>query len=148
MLLTNATLFTSTVYHYIIVGGGTAGLTVASRLSENPAIKVGVIEAGLWQNEDPRVYTPGLFGAAVGSELDWGFQTAPSEILNGRILGWARGKMLGGSSGLNFMLWGRAGKREYDNWEKLGNPGWNWGEILYVLLSAFFCSYPLVGELI
>ena len=139
MLLTNATLFVATAYDYLVVGGGTAGLTVATRLSENPSIRVGVIEAGLWRNEDPRVYIPGLFGQALGSELDWGFMAAPSEVLDGRKLNWARGKMLGGSSGLNYMVWGRGGKHEYDNWEKLGNPGWNWNEVLYVVLSPSGC---------
>lgn len=132
MLISNATLFASTAYHYLIAGGGTAGLTLAARLSEDPSIRVGVLEAGLWRNGDPRVFTPGLFGKALGSEIDWNFQTTPQPELNGAVVPWNRGKMLGGSSGLNFMIFGRAGKSEYDNWGEMGNKGWNWKSILYV----------------
>ena len=92
MLITNATLFASTVYNYIVVGGGTAGLTVAARLSERPNITVGVIEAGEWQNEDPRVYIPGYFGVGVGSNLDWNFLTTPSEHLDNRRIQWLGGR--------------------------------------------------------
>lgn len=131
MLLTNATLFASTPYHYLIIGGGTAGLTLAARLSSNPLITIGVLEAGLSQTDDPRVFTPGLLGTAAGSaELDWGFLAAPAAELDGRRVPWTRGRMLGGSSGLNYMLWGRAGREEYDGWEKLGNRGWGWAEML------------------
>src|SRR5437588_12597060 len=104
MLVSNATLFASAAYHYLIAGGGTAGLTLAARLSEDPSIRVGVLEAGLWRNDDPRVFIPGMFGIAVGSEIDWKFKTTPQVELDGAVVDWARGKMLGGSSGLNFMI--------------------------------------------
>ena len=125
MLVSNATFFASAAYHYLIAGGGTAGLTLAARLSEDPSIRVGVLEAGQWRNEDPLVLIPGLASVALGSDMDWGFKTAPQEGLDGGVINWSMGKMLGGSSGLGFMVWGRASKSEYNNWEEMGNEGWN-----------------------
>ncbi|EIW60104.1 alcohol oxidase [Trametes versicolor FP-101664 SS1] len=118
-------------YDYVIVGGGTAGLVVAARLSEDPTITVAVVEAGVHHVNEPLVDTPQFFGRAIGNPaFDWNFQTVPQPALNNASVHQARGKMLGGSSGLNFMAWNRASAKEYDAWEELGATGWNWKFLL------------------
>ena len=106
-------------FTHLVVGGGTAGLVVATRLSENPNICVGVLEAG-----------PPAFGESLGSKYDWQFETTPQQGLNGKQLPWPRGKVLGGTSALNFMTWNRACKEDYDAWEELGADGWGWEGML------------------
>ena len=114
-LTTRLSSFSAT-YDYIVVGGGTAGLTLASRLSENPDIQVAVVEAGGYYEFDSgnQSVVPGY--AAYGTDtdpaaanatplIDWGFVTAPIEGLNGRAFHYARGKTLGGSSARNYMVY-------------------------------------------
>ncbi|EAQ88639.1 hypothetical protein CHGG_05258 [Chaetomium globosum CBS 148.51] len=122
--------FAKRKFDFIIVGGGTAGLAVAARLSEHPGFTVGVLEAGSPAVGDNAVEFPGLAGRALGTPLDWGFETVPQKFLGGRRLPWARGKVLGGSSALNYMTWNRAARQDYDDWRDLGNPGWGWDNLL------------------
>ena len=129
-------------FTHIVVGGGTAGLVVANRLSDDPEIKVGVLEAGSSAIDDARIKVPGRFGEALGSELDWQFETTQQPGLGGRSLPYPRGKVLGGSSALNFMTWNRGCKEDYDAWERLGNEGWGWNGILYVS-SGHGCLFKL-----
>ncbi|KAI0362375.1 alcohol oxidase [Trametes cingulata] len=118
-------------YDYVIIGGGTAGLVVAARLSEDPDTTVAVIEAGMHHVNEPLVDTPGFYGRALGNPaFDWDFRSVPQAGLNNATVSQARGKMLGGSSGLNFMAWNRASAKEYDAWEQLGATGWNWESLL------------------
>lgn len=124
--LSTAEEFVSTPFDFLVVGGGTAGLVVATRLSENPNVTVGVIEAGPPSLSDQRVANPAQMGSTINSELDWGFRTTPQAGFEGRSLPWPRGRMLGGTSGMNFMVWNRAAREDFDGWEKLGNPGWGW----------------------
>ncbi|QRV77531.1 GMC oxidoreductase [Ceratobasidium sp. AG-Ba] len=120
------TEFCASEFDYLVVGGGTAGLVVAARLSEDPAVRVGVLEAGQYVPDDPTINVPGYFGRSIGNpNLDWGFLTVPQKDANGRLLYHPRGKVLGGSSALNFMTLGRGSEAEYDAIEALGNPGWN-----------------------
>ncbi|KAL9003022.1 MAG: hypothetical protein Q9188_004086, partial [Gyalolechia gomerana] len=114
----------------MVIGGGTAGLVIASRLSEDPTITVGVLEAGPAAFEEPRINVPGRLGETLFTEYDWQFETIPQPGLGGRKLPWNRGKVLGGSSALNFMMWSRGNKGDYDAWEKLGNKGWGWDGML------------------
>jgi choline dehydrogenase-like flavoprotein len=123
--------FCSQDFDYLIIGGGTAGLVVATRLSENPDIKVGVLEAGPAAFDEPLINIPGRFGESLGTKYDWNFETAPQAGIGGRKLPWARGKVLGGSSALNFMTWNRGCREDYDAWEALGNEGWGWDGLLW-----------------
>ncbi|KAI0140378.1 putative choline dehydrogenase [Pestalotiopsis sp. NC0098] len=127
---TSPTDFCARKYDYIVVGGGTAGLVVAARLSENPALTVGVLEAGPAALGLESIDIPGLYGQALGTDYDWKFQTTPQVGLGGRTLDWPRGKVLGGTSALNFMTWNRACREDYDAWRDLGNEGWGWDDLL------------------
>ncbi|KAK5124436.1 hypothetical protein LTR85_001653 [Meristemomyces frigidus] len=114
-------------FDYVVVGGGTAGLCVAARLTENPDVKVGVIEAGADRMDDPNVSTPGLYPTLIGREkYDWCFQTVPQEGAGGKRMSQPRGKVLGGSSAINYLMYVRGSKKDYDGWESLGNKGWGW----------------------
>lgn len=132
-------------FDYVIVGGGTAGLAVAARLSEDPHVQVGVIEAGpsALNGEDAGAITiPGRYGEAIGSKYDWQFETIPQKGLINRSIPWPRGRVLGGTSALNFMAWNRGHYRDYDSWASLGNNGWDFEHLLY----AMSYNHPWVGE--
>ena len=122
--------FLSQKFTHIIIGGGTAGLVLARRLTDHPELRVGILEAGPTAYDDPRINVPGRFGETLGSELDWQFATTEQSGLGGRSLPFPRGKVLGGTSALNFMAWTRGCKEDYDAWRDLGNEGWGWDEIL------------------
>lgn len=122
--------FLSRKYTHLILGGGTAGLVVAARLSENPALTVGVLEAGCAAFDDPSINVPGRFGETLGSDYDWQFETTEQPGLGGRTLPFNRGKVLGGSSALNFMTWNRGCREDYDAWEALGNRDWGFNSLL------------------
>ena len=92
-------------YDYVIVGGGTAGLCVAARLTENPDVKVGVLEAGADRMDDPQVYTPSLYPTLIGREkYDWCFQSVEQPDAAAKSYSMPRGKLLGGSSGINYLM--------------------------------------------
>ncbi|KAI5918078.1 putative GMC oxidoreductase [Camillea tinctor] len=113
-------------YDFIIVGGGTAGLVLANRLSEDPTQSILVLEAGSNHSKNIRVKAPGLFRTLVGSELEWGLKTEPQERLNGRRINLAQGKMLGGTSAMSAGLFAPPTKAMIDTWATLGNEGWDW----------------------
>jgi choline dehydrogenase-like flavoprotein len=135
--LNEAESFLSHTFTHIVVGGGTAGLVIAARLSENPALTVGIIEAGPVALDEPTINVPGRLGETLFTKYDWQFETTPQPGFNGRKLPWNRGKVLGGSSALNFMMWTRGSREDYDAWEELGNKGWGWEGILLVKISLY-----------
>jgi choline dehydrogenase-like flavoprotein len=128
--LTTTADFLARRFDYLVVGGGTAGLVVAARLSEDPGLTVGVLEAGPVALGIETIDIPGLYGDALGTKYDWQFETVPQPGLEGRSLPWPRGKVLGGTSALNFMTWNRASRQDYDAWRDLGNEGWGWDDLL------------------
>lgn len=129
----SADTFCKKIFDYLVIGGGTAGLVVATRLSENTAINVGVLEAGPAAFDEPLINIPGRLGESLGTKYDWQFETTPQPGINDRKLPWPRGKVLGGTSALNFMTWNRGCRGDYDAWESLGNEGWGWDSLLFVL---------------
>lgn len=118
---------------YIIVGGGTSGLTLAARLTEDSNIKVLVIEAGGYYTSVPEIDVPGLLGRTVGNpKYDWSFVSVPQKRANDRVVRQPRGKGLGGSSLINYLGMFRPSKAECDALEEVfGNKGWNWDSLQY-----------------
>ena len=118
-------------YDYVIIGGGSAGCTLAARLSEDPAASVCLIEAG-GTNKEMLVRMPAGVGNLIKEKgkHNWGFWTEPEPHLNNRRLWWPRGRGLGGSSAINGMIYTRGHPRDYDEWRQMGLPGWSWNEVL------------------
>src|ERR1700732_1339169 len=117
-------------FDFVVVGGGSGGCAVASRLSEDPATSVALLEAG--GNDDNWVVTtPGaLILMVAGKVNNWAFDTVPQAGLNGRIGYQPRGKGLGGSSAINAMVYMRGHRSDYDRWASLGNAGWSYADVL------------------
>ncbi|KAK7874213.1 hypothetical protein R5R35_006256 [Gryllus longicercus] len=121
-------------YDFVVVGGGSAGAVIASRLSERKDWTVLLLEAGGDENEVSDV--PALAAYMQLSNLDWKYQTMPSRNrayclgMNGDRCNWPRGKVLGGSSVLNAMIYVRGNRKDYDHWAALGNEGWSYDEVL------------------
>ncbi|KAG0252985.1 hypothetical protein BG011_006614 [Mortierella polycephala] len=116
-------------YDYIVLGGGSAGSVVASRLAEDPDVKVLVLEAG-YTDEIIASKMPAVYLLTVDSETDWNFRTVPQTHAAGRSMRQPRGKMLGGSSAMNAMMYHRGPASDFDEWEAFGNPGWSYEECL------------------
>lgn len=114
---------------YVVVGAGSAGCVVANRLSADPGIRVTLLEAG-GRDTSPWIHIPvGYFRTMHNPEFDWCYKTEPDPGLDGRALHWPRGKVLGGSSSLNGLLYVRGQRQDYDRWSQMGNRGWSWSEI-------------------
>ena len=117
-------------FDYVVVGGGSAGCVVASRLSEDPSTSVCLLEAG-GEGRNLTIRIPLGFGLALPLGLhSWGYETVPQPGLNGRRGYQPRGKALGGSSTINAMIYARGPRSDYDRWAELGNPGWGYDELL------------------
>jgi choline dehydrogenase-like flavoprotein len=95
-----------------------------------------LIEAGPAAPEELKINVPGMFGSTLGGQYDWNFTTTPQPALNSRQVNLTRGKVLGGSSALNYLVWNRASAPEYDVWETVGNPGWDWDSMLLMMAKS------------
>jgi choline dehydrogenase len=117
------------VFDYIIIGAGSAGCVLANRLSEDPSLQVLLLEAG---NRDKKleIHIPAGYAKLHRSEVDWGFETEPQTNLNNRRIYLPRGKTLGGCSSTNAMAYIRGNKEDYNDWAKLGAPGWDYNSVL------------------
>ena len=117
-------------YDYIIVGAGTAGCLLANRLSADPSARVLLLEAGGKDNYHWIHIPVGYLYLMGNPRADWGFKTAAEPGLNGRSLNYPRGRVLGGCSSINGMIYMRGQARDYDLWRQMGNPGWAWDDVL------------------
>lgn len=119
-------------FDYIIVGAGSAGCLLANRLSANPAHRVLLLEAGGRDNWR-WIHIPVGYLYCIGNpRTDWCYRTQPDPGINGRSLGYPRGRVLGGSSAINGMIYMRGQAADYDGWAALGNTGWGWDDVLPV----------------
>ena len=121
---------TTSTFDYIIVGAGTAGCVLANRLSADPRFSVLLVEAG-GMDDYAWIHIPvGYLYCIDNPRTDWRYRTEAEAGLNGRSLIYPRGKVLGGSSSINGMIYMRGQRHDYDGWAAAGNPGWSWDEVL------------------
>ncbi len=117
------------MYDYIVVGAGSAGCVLAARLSEDPDLRVGLIEAG-GEDSQPEIRIPAAFPALFKSDLDWDLLGEPEPGLDNRRLYLPRGRMLGGCSSINAMIYIRGNRADFDAWAAAGCEGWSFDEVL------------------
>ena len=116
-------------FDYIVIGAGSAGSAVAARLSEGGTASVLLLEAGPADTKR-EIHVPAMFPQLFKSEVDWAYETEPQAALNGRRVFNPRGKMLGGCSSINAMIYQRGNPKDYDHWASLGNQGWSYADLL------------------
>ena len=116
-------------YDYVIIGAGSAGCVLANRLSADPGVRVLLLEAG-GPDDDEMISTPAMFGRLLNTKFDWGFRTVPQTELNNRQIYWPRGRALGGTSSINYMIYLRGHRLDYEHWRQLGNEGWGYDDVL------------------
>jgi choline dehydrogenase len=123
------------LFDYIVIGAGSAGCVLASRLTERPNTNVLLMEAGP-PDRKREIHIPAAFSKLFGTEVDWNFHTEPQAHLNGRRLYCPRGKMLGGSSSMNAMIYCRGARADYRAWREMGNEGWDFDDVLPLFKAA------------
>ena len=115
---------------FVVVGAGSAGCAVAARLSEDPATPVVLLEAG-GEDKNRWIHIPLGFGKTFADpSVNWCYETEPDPGANGRRVFWPRGKVLGGSSSINGMVYIRGQAEDFDHWRQLGNTGWSFEDVL------------------
>jgi choline dehydrogenase len=125
------------VFDYVIVGGGSAGCVVAARLAEDPGNRVLLLEAGPDADGVTEIRVPAAYSRLFRTRYDWNFVTLPQERADGRPVFWPRGKVLGGSSAMNAMIYIRGSRLDYDTWrDEYGCTGWGYKELLPYFLRA------------
>lgn len=133
-------------YDYVIIGGGTAGLALAGRLSADSSKSVAVIEAGATGYDDQQKFLvpdADLYDSSLNTQYDWQFKTTRQNYMNGRRASWPRGKVLGGSSAINGLYYVRHSKREQNTWNDLIGGGWDWDSFLSAMKKSENFSPPL-----
>ena len=116
-------------YDYVIVGAGPAGCCLAARLSEDPDVSVLLLEAG-GSDRHPYIHAPAGFAKLTGTSHTWGYSTAPQREIDGREMWYPQGRVLGGGSSINAMIYARGNPRDYDGWAATGCPGWSHADVL------------------
>lgn len=116
-------------YDYIVIGAGSAGCAIVNRLSENPENKVLLLEAG-GPDEEEGIHVPAAFPNLFKTPFDWAYETPPQPGLNGRKEFMPRGKVFGGTSSINAMIYQRGAPSDYDHWAELGNEGWAYEDVM------------------
>ena len=136
-------------YDYVIVGAGSAGCVVANRLSASGKHSVLLLEAG-GSDSSPWIHIPiGYAKTYYDNKVNWRYQTAPDPGINNRRCYWPRGKVLGGSSSINAMVFVRGQQSDYNDWHTMGNTGWGWGwdDVLpYFKKLAGLCDLAQIGS--
>lgn len=117
-------------YDFIVIGAGSAGCALANRLTEDPANRVLLLEAG-GRDRNPWLHIPvGYYRTIFNEKLNWGYQTEPEPELNDRRIAWPRGRVLGGSSAINGLVYIRGQREDFQHWRQMGNQGWGWDDVL------------------
>ena len=125
---------------YVIIGGGSAGCVLANRLSEDPSCQVVLLEAG-GEDRNPLIHIPaGYVKTMVNPAINWMFESEEEETSGNRRILFPRGKVMGGSSAINAMLYVRGQSHDYDGWAQKGNPGWSYQDVLPYFRKAEYCE--------
>ncbi len=132
------------MHDVVIVGGGTAGCVLASRLTENPDVSVLLIEAGP-RSRKLHIKIPAAFSKLYRTDVDWGDSTTPQPALDGREVVFPRGRMLGGSAAMNAMMVLRGHRDDYDGWAAAGCSGWSWADVEPAFARSAAGAFPLAA---